>query len=196
MVYFKREKRVRRKGADIIEGYISLLEEIEKEIGNFSADLKGTDWHIIHQKGIQNFFLEGSSYSFKGLTIEEAKKEMERYVKRKFKSGDSISIRATKECIQLELTENFRKLRVFESERKAYRGIYKIPAEFIDFLLPETDTPFNFPDMKGDKNVRSILNYAEHFGLKDILICVIDYLTKKCNIGVRYCSYEIGFLHT
>jgi len=114
---------------------------------------------------------------------------MERYVKRKFKSGDSISIRAGKDYLQLEWAQNFRKLRVFESERKTYRGIYKIPAEFIDFILPEVDTIFNFPDMKGDKGMRSISNYAKHFGIENILSCVIDYLTKRCDIGVRYCSY-------
>ena len=179
--------KVKRNGPDIIRGYIRLLNEIEQEIGGFSDDLEATDWSIVHQRGFNNFFIEGSKYHFKGLTIDDAREEMDRYINRKAKSGDSISLKGDEDYSNFPASpHSLKRLIVFESENTEPDQGKDVPVEKIEFILPDIRSPLNCTDLNNPTENMSVFGYLIKYGFKDTVRGLKDHYAKRCEIGVNY----------
>ena len=196
------EQKVRRKGPEIVKGYIEILDKMTDLYPDecFPDTLKGTDWEIVHLKGYQNFFLDSSLYSFEGLSVEESIEEMKRYIYRKAKQGDSIIIRSE--------SSNFPvcSYPIFSSKRltvfKAVNNGSKQGSCKIEFDLPDIGSPFNqnkkiskskniyeaFDSLNDDEieEYLSLFGYFRRFGLRNTLIDLYEYIFNVCTIEVKY----------
>lgn len=195
------EKKVRRKGPEIVKGYIEILDKMTDLYPDecFPDTLKGTGWEIVHLKGHQNFFLDSSKYFFKGLSIDESIKEMERYVYRKAKYGDSIVIRSeSSDSSGSYPIFSSKRLKVFEADNNRNEQ----SSCKIEFELPDIGSPFNKGkkiieansisealDSSSDGEIEeylSLFEYFRKFGLRTTLNDLKEYVSKECTIGVIY----------